>query len=56
MSPHTSRRSLVIGAAALPALAVPAVAAAITGAEPVSLIEADEHPQRTADKIVEIAE
>jgi hypothetical protein len=56
MSPHTSRRSLVIGAAALPALAVPAIAAAITGTVPVSLIEADEHPRRTTNKIVEIAD
>jgi hypothetical protein len=29
--------------------------ASITGTVPVSLIEADEHPQRTPDKIVEIA-
>jgi hypothetical protein len=57
MSMKTSRRSLVIAAAApLPALAVPAVAAAITGTVPVSLIEADEHPRRTADKIVEVAD
>jgi hypothetical protein len=56
MSTNTSRRSLVIGATAvLPALAVPAMAAAITGTVPVSLIEADEHLPRTADKIVEIA-
>jgi hypothetical protein len=53
MSSDTSRRSLIAGTAALPAiLAVPAFAAT----KPVStLIEADEHLQRTADEIVEIA-
>jgi hypothetical protein len=54
----STRRSLVIAAAAaaLPALAVPAIAAAITGTVPVSLIEANEHPRRTTNKIVEIAD
>ena len=58
MSSNASRRSLIAGAAALPAiLAVPALAATVTGTKLVSsLIEANDHPQRTADKIVEIAD